>query len=821
MAKSVQRIPVKGKVVTPSPASSVATIDVDKLTEAQAQAEHERITAELKMHSEAYYVNEASKISDAEYDALRRRYEQIEERFPELVTLFSESYQVGSAPSRTFAKVRHAVPMPSLNNAFSEKEVVDFVGRASRFLNVKIEELEFTAEPKIDGLSMSLRYEKGELVVAATRGDYTVGEDVTANIRTLKDVPQRLGGKRIPEVCEVRGEVYMTKTAFLLLNKRQVDAGEEPFANPRNSASGSLRQKDPSITASRPLGFFAYSWGKMSGMPADTQSGMIRWLSSVGFHVNPMWKLCHSVDDLLAFHHKISVERPTLDYDIDGVVYKVDRIDWQHRLGDIARRPRWAIAHKFAAEQATTILNGIDIQVGRTGALTPVARLAPVTVGGVVVQNATLHNEDEIARKDIRIGDAVIVQRAGDVIPQVVSVLLDKRPKNTKPYRFPTTCPVCNSLAVRDEEEGEAVRRCTGGLICPAQAIERLRHFVSRGAFDIEGFGDTYVQLLFDEGLVRNPADIFTLRYKLDELKAVLFRKREVLAKQREEQTGRKRKKSLSEKERQYNEADNLIAAIEARRSVPFSRFVFALGIRHVGEVTARALSRHFSSISEFFRGIDAAISARPGPAWSELEGIPGIGPVALDALLKSKSVDSSKHLKPRRIAAEEGHKDRLKLNKKQKEALLAHYGSAENLEKAIELARSQMPKLAYQQLATDSEIGIVATDHLIEFFEEAHNREVVSALADEITIQKVEVVAANSAISGKTIVFTGSLELMTREEAKAIAERLGAKVSNSVSSKTDFVVAGPGAGSKQKDAERLNVKILTEDEWIRLSKAE
>jgi DNA ligase (NAD+) len=798
--KSARRIVVRGRVAAPPQSSSVAPIDVDKLTKAEAEAEHGRLTAELRMHSEAYYASEASKISDAEYDALRRRYEQIEDRFPELVTLFSESYQVGSAPSRTFAKVRHAVPMPSLNNAFSEKEVVDFVTRVCRFLNVKVEELEFTAEPKIDGLSMSLRYERGELVVAATRGDYTVGEDVTANIRTLKDVPQLLKGKRIPEVCEVRGEVYMTKNAFLLLNKRQVDAGEEPFANPRNSASGSLRQKDPSITASRPLGFFAYSWGEMSEMPADTQSDMIKWLGSAGFHVNPMWKLCHSVDDLLAFHQKINVERPALDYDIDGVVYKVNRIDWQHRLGDVARRPRWAIAHKFAAEQATTILNGIDIQVGRTGALTPVARLAPVTVGGVVVQNATLHNEDEIARKDIREGDTVIVQRAGDVIPQIVSVLLDKRRQNAKSYRFPTRCPVCNSLAVRDEEEGESVRRCTGGLICPAQAIERLRHFVSRGAFDIEGFGDTYVQLLFDEGLVRNPADIFTLHNKLDELKAVLFRKREALAKQREEQTGKKRKKSLSEKERQYNEADNLLAAIEARRSVPFNRFVFSLGIRHVGEVTARALSRHFFSISAFIRGVDAATTARPGPAWSELEGIPGIGPVALEAL---------------------GHKDRSRLNKKQKEALLEHYGSVENLEKAVESARSQMPKSAYLQFATDSEIGIVATDHLIEFFEEVHNRDVVSSLADEIKIQKTEAIAKNSAVSGKTIVFTGSLELMTRDEAKAIAERLGAKVANSVSSRTDFVVAGPGAGSKQKDAERLNVKILTEDEWVRLSKAE
>jgi DNA ligase (NAD+) len=546
---------------------------------------------------------------------------------------------------------------------------------------------------------------------------------------------------------------------------------------------------------------------------------MLAWMDTAGFVVNPLTELCKSPDEVLAFYRKIEEKRASLGYDIDGVVYKIDRLDWQDRLGFVSRSPRWAIAHKFAAEQATTVLNGIDIQVGRTGALTPVARLAPVTVGGVVVQNATLHNEDEITRKDIREGDTVIVQRAGDVIPQIVGVVLDKRPEYARPYQFPTKCPVCNSHAVRDDEEGEAVRRCTGGLVCPAQAVERLRHFVSRSAFDIEGFGDTYVQLLFDEGLVRSPADIFTLRDKLDELKAVLFRKREALAKQREEQTGKKRKKSLSEKDRRYNEADNLLAAIEARRSIALNRFVFALGIRHVGEVTAKALSRYFSSVSAFRHGVGAATEARPGPAWSELEGIQGIGPVTLEALLKSKVSSSSKQLKLDFSAAEE-RKDGLRLSKKQKESLIGHYGSLENLERAVGLARSQAPKPAYQKLATDGEIGPVATNHLIEFFEESHNREVLGSLEKEVKIQKAEAVSKNSSISGKTIVFTGSLELMTRDEAKAIAERLGAKVSNSVSSKTDFVVAGPGAGSKQQDAERLHVKILTEDEWVRLAKA-
>jgi DNA ligase (NAD+) len=786
-------------------------VPVDTLTKAQAKVELKRLALEIESHDRHYYQEDAPKISDADYDALRRRVNAIEARFPEFVTGDSPSQKIGAQPSGRFAKAQHAVPMLSLGNAFADEDVADFVDRIRRFLNLDADHIPaIVAEPKIDGLSLSLRYENGELVRAATRGDGYTGEDVTANARTIKDIPNTLKGRNIPPACEVRGEVYMLKQDFLELNKKQAEADDTVFANPRNSAAGSLRQKDVSITASRPLKFFAYAWGEMSELPADTQHGMLAWMDKAGFVVNPLTRLCKDLDEVLAFYRQVGEDRAALDYDIDGVVYKIDRLDWQERLGFVSRNPRWAIAHKFAAEQATTILNGIDIQVGRTGALTPVARLAPVTVGGVVVQNATLHNEDEIARKDIREGDTVIVQRAGDVIPQIVSVILDKRPKNTKPYRFPTKCPVCDSLAVRDEEEGEAVRRCTGGLICPAQAIERLRHFVSRGAFDIEGFGDTYVQLLFDDGLVRSPADIFTLHSKLDELKAVLFNKRETLAKQREELRGQKRKKSLSEAERQYNEADNLLAAIEARRSVPFNRFVFALGIRHVGEVTAKALSRHFSSISAFCHGVDAATAARPGPAWSELAGISGIGPVALEALLENKSLGSLTRL----------DLDLVRLNKKQKETLLKHYSGIENLEKAVELARSQMPKLAYQQLATYSD-GTVATDCLIEFFEEAHNRDVVSALESQIKIQKVEAVAKNSAISGKTIVFTGSLELMTRDEAKAIAERLGAKVASSVSPKTDFVVAGPGAGSKRKDAEKFNVKILTEAEWIRLSKAE
>jgi DNA ligase (NAD+) len=793
--------------------------DPTTLTKAQAKVELKRLALEIEGHNERYYQKDAPTVSDAAYDALRRRLEALEAKFPELVTKDSPSQKVGAAPARGFAKVRHAVPMLSLENAFSDADVSDFIERVKRLLELPSHEFpEIVAEPKIDGLSLSLRYESGELVTGATRGDGVEGEDVTANVRTLPDIPHRLLGHDIPKICEVRGEVYMTATDFQALNQRQEAAGEPVFANPRNSAAGSLRQKKPEVTALRPLKFFAYAWGEMSEMPAGTQFGMVKWLGRVGFQTNPLITLCKSIEDVLTFYREVEIKRATLGYDIDGVVYKVDRLDWQSDLGFRERSPRWAIAHKFASEQATTVLEKIEIQVGRTGALTPVARLSRVTVGGVVVQNATLHNEDEIARKDIREGDTVVVQRAGDVIPQIVSVVVEKRPKNTKRFQFPHKCPVCKSHAVRDEEEGEAVRRCTGGLICPAQAIERLRHFVSRGAFDIEGFGDTYVQLLFDERLVRNPADIFKLRNRLDELKAVLFRKREALAKQREEQTGKKRQKSLSENERQYNEADNLLAAIEARRSVTFHRFLFALGIRQVGEVTAKALARHFSDIPTFRQGVADAAAARPGPAWIELESIPGIGPKALEALLKNESLGSSKQLSLD-LAASEAPKDGLKLSKKQKESLLEHYGSVTKLERAVQLARSQTPKAAYQKLANDGEIGSVATDYLIEFFEEAHNRDVIDSVESQIKIQKAEAVAKSSAISGKTIVFTGSLELMTRDEAGAIAERLGAKVAKSVSSKTDFVVAGPGAGSKRKDAEELNVKILTEDEWIRLSK--
>jgi DNA ligase (NAD+) len=700
--------------MAPKDASKIA---VDEFTAAQAKAEHARLEAEIAAHDRRYYQEDAPSVSDAAYDRLRQRYSAIEARFPQLRTATSLTQRVGAAPSARFAKVRHAVPMLSLDNAFAEDDVRDFVGRIRRFLRLSDdEEIAFSAEPKIDGLSMSLRYERGALVTGATRGDGNEGEDVTANIRTLADVPQRLKGSGIPAICEVRGEVYMTKHAFLALNKRQAETGGQIFANPRNSAAGSLRQKDPSITASRPLGFFAYAWGAMSEMPADTQSGMIKWFERCGFKTNPLTKLCRGLDALLRFHHEIEAQRGTLDYDIDGVVYKVDRLDWQERLGFISRSPRWAIAHKFPAEQAITKIEDIVIQVGRTGALTPVAKLEPVTVGGVVVQNATLHNADEIARLDVRIGDTVQIQRAGDVIPQVLSVILEKRPRGAKAYEFPKRCPCpLHTEVVRDQtaagEEG-AIARCTGEFACPYQAVEHLKHFVSRRAFDIDGLGDKQIELFYENGWVKEPADIFTLE-------------------------DRNSKMHLQDVEG-FGETSvrNLFAAISARREIALERFIYALGIRHVGETTAVALARGYGTWQAFH-----------------------------EACLK--------------------------------------------LAKGDDDVRADMDAL--------DQIGDTVIDSLRDYFAEAHNRRRVERLAGEIKIREAEKPRGDSAVAGKTVVFTGTLEKMTRDEAKASAERLGAKVSGSVSKKTDYVVAGPGAGSKLADAKKLGIAVLTEDEWVKL----
>ncbi|TPQ25700.1 DNA ligase (NAD(+)) LigA [Bradyrhizobium guangdongense] len=702
--------------------------DVADLTKAQAKVEHMRLALELEEHDKRYYQDDAPTVSDAEYDALRKRFNAIEKRFSEFVTGESPSQKVGAAPSGRFKKVRHAIPMLSLDNAFAEEDVRDFVGRIVRFLKLDDDKIDFSAEPKIDGLSMSLRYEGGELVTAATRGDGAEGEDVTANIRTLEDVPERLKGRNVPDICEVRGEVYMTKKAFLALNRKQVEAGEAPFANPRNSAAGSLRQKDPTITASRPLGFFAYAWGEMSDMPEDTQSGMIGWFERCGFTTNPLTKLCHSVEDLLAFHRKIEEQRATLDYDIDGVVYKVDRIDWQERLGFVSRTPRWGIAHKFPAEQAMTVLRDIEIQVGRTGSFTPVGKLEPVGVGGVIVQNVTLHNEDYIRGigskgeelregRDIRIGDTVVIQRAGDVIPQVVDVVMDKRPKGAKEFHFPKKCPCpLHTDVVREEtaagEEGSRAR-CTGEFACPYQKIEHLKLFVSRRAFDIDGLGEKQLQYFFDEGFVKEPADIFTLPKRNAKLKL-------------EEIEG-------------YGETSvrNLFASIESRRKIALERFVFALGMRHVGETTALALARGYGSWDAFH-----------------------------DACLK--------------------------------------------VAKGDEEAIAEMDAL--------DQIGDTVIRSIADYFGESHNRGIVERLVKELDeIVDAEKPKSNSAVAGKTVVFTGSLEKMTRDEAKATAERLGAKVSGSVSKKTDLVVAGPGAGSKLADANKHGVKVLTEDEWLKL----
>jgi DNA ligase (NAD+) len=700
------------------PSHDLSAVPVDDLTETQAAAELKRLATEIAAHDRRYYQNDAPTVSDAEYDALRVRNNAIEARFPELVRSDSPSRRVGAAPAGKFAKVRHSVPMLSLGNAFSDEDVIEFVARIRRFL--KLEEgdrLAITAEPKIDGLSCSLRYVEGRLVLGATRGDGFEGEDVTANVRTIGDIPERLRGRDVPDLCEVRGEVYMSRADFLALNKRQEQDGKPLFANPRNSAAGSLRQLDPAITAARPLRFFAYTWGEMSAVPEKTQGGMVARFAHWGLSVNPLMQVCGSAEEVLAFYRAMEARRATLDYDIDGVVYKVDRLDWQDRLGFVSRSPRWAIAHKFPAEQATTVINAIEIQVGRTGALTPVAKLAPVTVGGVVVQNATLHNEDEIARKDVRVGDTVVIQRAGDVIPQVVSVVPEKRPTGAEPYKFPQRCPACGSHAVR--EEGEVVRRCTGGLICPAQQVERLRHFVSRNAFDIEGLGEKQIQAFFTDGLIMSPADIFTLRAR----------------------DARATKKLAAREGYGETSVRNLFDAIDTRRTIPLNRLIYALGIRHVGETNARLIARHYHTLEALRAAMHEAAAGPESEAFRDFVTVDGIGEVVAQAV--------------------------------------------------------------------------------VEFFKEPHNREALDRLLDQITVEPMAEVRRDNAVAGKTVVFTGSLEKLTRDEAKASAERLGAKVAGSVSKKTDFVVAGPGAGSKLGKARELGVAILTEDEWLVLASGE
>jgi DNA ligase (NAD+) len=693
---------------------------VDRMTADEARAEHARLGAELAEHDRRYHQEDAPTISDAAYDALRRRYTDIEEAFPDLRVAGSRSGKVGAAPASRFAKVRHVVPMLSLDNAFSDEDVAEFVARVRRFLNLK-EPPAFTAEPKIDGLSCSLRYEKGQLVRAATRGDGAEGEDVTANVRTIREIPHRLAGGGWPEVCEIRGEVYLGHADFRAINAEQEKAGERIFANPRNAAAGSLRQIDASVTARRPLRFFAYAWGEMSAMPAATQWEMVRAFASFGLPTNPRMTLCASPEEMLAVYRLIEADRANLGYDIDGVVYKVNDLALQGRLGFVSRAPRWAAAHKFPAEKASTLLEGIDIQVGRTGSHTPVARLKPVTVGGVVVANATLHNAEEIARLDVRIGDTVTIQRAGDVIPQVLGVVMEKRAPEAQPYVFPKLClcPLKTPLA-QEETAGGAegkIRRCTGEFACPFQQIEHLKHFVSRRAFDIEGLGEKQIAFFFNDPdlPVKTPADIFTLaaRDAANPLSKL------------------KNKEGFGE-----TSVRNLFAAIEARRTIALDRFIFGLGIRHVGDTTARVMARAYGS-------------------WPAFEA----------AALKVAAGDAD--------------------------------------------ARAEMDEI--------DQVGETVIDAVARYFAEPHNLAIVEKLVASLTIEEAERPRADTAVAGKTVVFTGSLERMTRDEAKAMAERLGAKVSGSVSKKTDLVVAGPGAGSKLAKAAEFGVRVLTEDEWLAL----
>jgi DNA ligase (NAD+) len=765
-------------------------MEIENLSEPEAKAELDRLHEALAAADIAYHQNDAPEITDAEYDAMKRQYQAIEIAFPQLRRPDSLTGKVGAPPAEGFAKIRHEVPMLSLAKAYTDQDVYDFYQRFWRFFigpemqqyglaasgpfedidpvreqyeysvaqkrfNEKVREIGevwFTAEPKIDGLSASLRYEKGVFVKGATRGDGYVGEDITENLRTIGDIPHKLKGEGWPEVIEIRGEVYMTYAEFQALKARSAAVGGQDYVNPRNTAAGSLRQKDPSITASRNLKFFAYAWGFSTEDPAPTQYEAVQKFGEWGFAISPLMVRAKSVDELIAQYKLIEAQRSSLGYDIDGVVYKVDRLDLQRRWGFVTGEPRWAIAHKFPAEQATTVVRDIEIQVGRTGTLAPVARLDPVSVGGVTVVNVTLHNEDYIAGrdsngqpirdgKDIRIGDTVVIQRAGDVIPQIVDVVIDKRPADAQPYEMPHTCPVCGSPAVREinEKTGkeDSRRRCTGELICPAQQVEKLRHFVSRGAMDIEGLGAENIDLFFNSGLVKTAADIFTLKDRRPEVQRVLAERREEQARAREAASGKVRKNVRSVEDRNYEGLDKLFAAIDARREPELDRFIFALGIRHIGSTTAAVLAKSFSTIEEVIR-IGKETAAHADDPHSVFPSIDGIGDTVIEAL--------------------------------------------------------------------------------IDFFGNSRNDDVLDALLKEVIPQPyVVTISADSKVAGKTVVFTGSLEQMTRGEAKAMAERHGAKVAGSVSSATDIVVAGPGAGSKLKKAEELGIMVVDENGWFEL----
>jgi DNA ligase (NAD+) len=690
------------------------TIPINQLTEEDAREELKVLAQTIALHDKLYYLEDQPQISDAEYDELRLRNAAIEKRFPHLIREDSPSLRVGVPLAGPFKKVKHRRPVLSLDNGFEDQDVYDFMDRIRRFLGLSEDTpIEIVAEPKIDGLSATLEYEKGAFVLGATRGDGIEGEDITQNLKTLRDIPNLIESKDFPALTEIRGEVYMRHEDFMAMNAEREKENLPLFANPRNAAAGSVRQLDPQITASRPLKFFAYACDDYEPFYVPTHWAFLEKLKACGFIVNPLARLCKSVEEILAYYHELEAQRATLPYDIDGIVYKVNRIDWQKRMGYSARAPRWALAHKFPAQKAQTLLEDILIQVGRTGTLTPVAVLKPVTVGGVVVSRATLHNEDEIARKDVRIGDTVILQRAGDVIPQVLSPVLEKRPEGAKPFVFPHICPVCGSHAIRLPEE--VARKCIGGLICTAQAALRLRHFVSRDAFDIEGFGSKHVDAFYKEGLIRSPQDIFTLE-KRDQESLTPLRFREGWGPQ---------------------SAQNLFKAIKARRKIPLHRFIYALGIPQVGQATAKLLARHYLSYTAF-----------------------------RDAMIAAKDQTSE----------------------------------------------------AYAGLISIDGIGPSVSEDLIAFFDEPHNLQVLHDLLEEITVlNETPPQISDSPLANKTIVFTGTLEHMTRAEAKVRAESLGAKVSSSVSAKTDYVVVGADAGSKAKAAHALGVKVLGEEAWLKL----